>query len=208
MGFFEPPPPPPEPEQSQTPEWFGPPDGVLPAAFALEQPLVRAENLAMQLHGGRAYENGFEFTFALLRREGTFDRRRHDPIMRWHEAIGAAELPADLLRFGVEFADGRKATVFDRFRFRVDDGPPPEIVLMQRGGGGAGNAWELRFWVWPLPPPGPVAFVVEWPSEHVALTRVEIDSEPVRDAATRAERLWPENGGSGSGGGIFVRMSS
>jgi hypothetical protein len=42
-----------------------------------------------------------------------------------------------------------------------------------------------------LPPEGALTFVTEWPSEGIALTKIDFDSAAVRDAATRAEELWP-----------------
>ncbi len=71
---------------------------------------------------------------------------------------------------------------------------------MQRGGGGGERAWDMRFWLWPLPPPGLLAFVAEWPLGGIALTRVEVDADPIVQAAAEAETLWPD-GEPTSGGG-------
>lgn len=199
MSFFELPPPPPEPERPkfEPPEWLGPPENVLPGPFALEQLLSRTDRVALLVHSGRAYPNGFEFALALVTREVRHGRR-HDPMMAWHGIPQDEGLSDDVLRFGIELADGRKATVFDRHRGFEPDAPAPELVLQQRGGGGGGKGFEFRFWVWPLPPPGPLAFVVEWPSEGISLTRFEVDTEPIRAAAAHVQVLWP--GGSEGGG--------
>jgi hypothetical protein len=60
------------------------------------------------------------------------------------------------------------------------------------GGGGGGSSWSFSFWAWPLPPEGPLAFVVEWPKQGIELTQTEIDSALIRDAAKRAQILWPD----------------
>jgi hypothetical protein len=207
MSFFEPPPPPPEPPpRPPTPEWLAPPDNVLAASFPLDLMLVRTDEHALFVHSGRAYENGFEFTLGLNRRT-PLEGPAHDPMMLWH-AAQRGEIDEAALRFGIAFADGRKATVFDPHPCWGDPETPvtPEIVLMQRGGGGGGVNWDFRFWVWPLPPEGPIEFVVEWPSEGIELTRSELDSAVVHDAATRVVTLWP---GGGSGGtGAWTRVSS
>jgi hypothetical protein len=65
-------------------------------------------------------------------------------------------------------------------------------VLVQRGGSGAGRGWDLEFWVWPLPPEGPLAFVCEWPFEGLELQRKEIDAAVIRDAAAKARQLWSQ----------------
>lgn len=48
---------------------------------------------------------------------------------------------------------------------------------------------------------GPLAFVVEWPAEGIVLTRAEVESAPLLEAAARSELLWPDKGGDGSGTG-------
>jgi len=200
MSFFEPPPPPPEPPHATapTPEWVGPPDNELPASFPLDLVLTRTDELALFVHLGRAYVHGFDFTLGLARR-AVPEENGHDPMMLWHP--GRRRGFDEALRFGIAFADGRKATVFDqRPPWGDPEGEPaPDIVLMQRGGGGGGTSWDFRFWAWPLPPEGPLAFVVEWPAEDVALTRIELDSALVRDAAARAVILWPRAEPPGAG---------
>src|SRR2546430_3515945 len=77
--------------------------------------------------------------------------------------------------------------------------PPPDAeptgpVLFPDGGGGGGRRYDMRYWVWPLPPPGPVAFVCEWPAFGIPESRAELDARPILDAAARALGLWPEDG--------------
>lgn len=157
----------------------------------LNRPVRAIPGSAHQLHSGRAYRNGFEFTLTL--------RRRHeprgvigDPFHQWHEAQATGTISDEALRFGVEFAGGAKATVFESHRFFAAEVRPEGPVLIQRGGTGGMRTWELGLWVWPLPPPGPLAFVCEWPSEGIGLTRTEIEADDVLAAAERAEELWPD----------------
>jgi len=119
-------------------------------------------------------------------------------LMMRRGLAGATELPPDLLRFGVEFSDGRRATTIERFRNSSDE--PPEIAFMQRGGGGGGGSWEFSFWIWPLPPAGPLTFAVEWPAEGVELTTCQIDTAPLLEASARSEELWEDDGEIGPGG--------
>lgn len=64
---------------------------------------------------------------------------------------------------------------------------------MDRGGGGGGRFYSEDYWVWPLPPPGPLAFVCEWPAYGIGLSRVEVEAERVRAAAADALAIWPED---------------
>jgi hypothetical protein len=61
------------------------------------------------------------------------------------------------------------------------------------GGGGGGASWHQTNWVWPLPPPGPLAFVCEWPAAGIALTRTEIDAQLVLEAAERAQVIFADS---------------
>jgi hypothetical protein len=57
----------------------------------------------------------------------------------------------------------------------------------------------VRILAWQLPPPGPLAVVIEWPAEGIELTRHEVGPTPIIEAAARSELLWPEQQGAGGG---------
>jgi hypothetical protein len=102
-------------------------------------------------------------------------------------------IPEEMLRFGVEFSDGRKATNTSGHPAFMDrDGEPAGPILMPGSGGGGRGSWRLSLWIWPLPPRGPLAFVCEWPEAEVPLTRREVDAEIVLEAAQRSQRLFAE----------------
>jgi len=199
VSFFESRPPEPEVEQPRHPEWLAAAENVLPAPFPLWLVLAQTDEVALAIHGGLAYPNGFAFTL-LLRRHRARDGRTDDPIHYWHTARGG-EIPPEALRLGVQFGDGSKATVFDGHRWYRTTERPEVPVLVQRGGNGSTHSWELGFWVWPLPPPGSVSFVCEWPVENVPLTAVDIDSETINEAAGRAQILWADETRSGGTAG-------
>jgi len=207
VSFFEPQPASPVVEQPHDPEWLGPGENVLPAPFPLWLVLARTDHVVLAVHDGLGYPNGFGFTVSLRRRrarEGPGD----DPIHLWHTTRGG-EIPPEALRLGIQLGDGSKATVFDRHRWFSTVERPEGPVLIQRGGSGGMHSWELGFWVWPLPPAGPVAFVCEWPSEGVALTRTAIDAELIHEAAGRAETLWEDDDSPtrSAGSGYMVTQS-
>lgn len=88
-----------------------------------------------------------------------------------------AEPPAadERLRLGLEYADGRTATNVNPMPLPADpragDLADDEVVLAQSGGGGGGRTFEQGYWVTPLPPPGPLAFVCAWPALGITETR-------------------------------------
>jgi hypothetical protein len=187
--FFEPPPPPPQPEPFRPPPWLGPPRNVLGVAVPVRFVLARTESVAVAVVDATAYPIGLEFRVAVRRRGG--EREVWEEPLGLHPRLRGGEIPPELLRMGVQFSDGRKATSLAGFPHRPDE-EPSRPVLVSRGGGGGGGHWDYGFWLYPLPPQGPLAFVCEWPSEGIDLTRHEIDGELIRGAAGRAEVLWED----------------
>jgi hypothetical protein len=75
------------------------------------------------------------------------------------------------------------------------------------GGGGGGGDWRQSEWVWPLPPPGPLAFVCEWPAAGIPLSRSEINAQMILDAARRAEVIFPDVGTPRASGSSWSRRT-
>src|SRR6516165_6745962 len=112
--------------------------------------------------------------------------------------------PAEGLRLGIMYADGRRAATSDGHP-RPDDADPGWLMLFENGGGGSSRTWDGNFWVHPLPPDGPVTFVVSWAEHGVAEARAELDGAAIGTAAARAVTLWPEEPDSEPGDGYAWR---
>lgn len=197
MSFFEPPPPEPE-EQHRQPVWLGPPDNEAGVVVPLNVVLARSDEVAVALLSATAFSTGFELAATVRTREQL--DALHEAFVS-HRRRRSAELEPELFRFGVEFADGRKATNLGHpFHRDQEDEDPSQPVLLQRGGGGGGRSWQMNWWVWPLPPTGSLALVCEWPAQGIALTRHELDAALLLEAATRIEPLWPDGRPTGTSG--------
>lgn len=217
MSFFEPPPSAPPPEQPDPPRrpWHGPSDGIVGQAFALNLLLGRSEKAALWIPAVVVYPDGFEFAVEIRHRldEEEFEHpffmhaHLHGRRRRWSEE----GIDPDFVRLGIEFSDGGKATNLDeRMPFALpgeaDEPPNGPVLSVAGGGGGGGGRWHHSFWVWPLPPEGPLAFVCEWPVADIPETRQEIDSASLRDAAAAAVVLWPDERRSFSSGISTVQL--
>lgn len=177
------------------PPWLRAPEGTLPGVVAVELVLARTECVAVCLPVIRVYSSGFELDLVTLTSDENNDL---DPFLLAPHRLAlrrtAAQEPAfDMLKFGVQFADGSKAT---NASGRVPDpateaAPMPPVLYAQGGGGGTGG-WRQTFWIWPLPPPGLLTFVIEWSAAEIPLTRHAIEATSILDAAQRAQVIYSD----------------
>jgi hypothetical protein len=190
------PPEPPEVEYRR-PAWIQPPADMVAAVVPVELVLARTPQRAIGLTGIRAYPNGFACTLHLRLREVIPGEQSFFGLFGMFDMLDeldpAGELSDYYLRFGVGFADGRKATNLER-RWDFEDRPPPDppALRLTRWEGYDLLSQEVDLWVWGLPPPGPLAFVCEWPARGIPESRAEIDAGLVLEAAACAEAIWPD----------------
>jgi len=196
MGFFDRPPPVTRPERERPrrprPAWIKP-EAALPGVVAAELVLARAPDAAVAVIGLSAYPAGFEFSICAVLRE---DRRRPWPDWVMHhtpDEFRNEALPDEFLRVGVQFSDGRAATNAGPGPFWSLEVEPTGPLLLPDGGGGSARRHDMTYWVWPLPPPGPVTLVCEWPAFRIDESRADIDAQLILDAAARATQIWPES---------------
>jgi len=183
VSFFEPPQPPPR-RDAEPPRWAGPPAGELARVVPVERFLARTGDAAVYVASVTVYATGLTIDLGIRLREPEPDGR-----VRWFGPGARDDLSRDdLFRFGVEFADGRRGTNLVHPPFGRDpDGP----VLLPTGGGGSNAATDIGFWLWPLPPPGPLALVCAWPAQRIEETRLELDAAPIVAFADSTRPVWP-----------------
>ncbi|GHE27780.1 hypothetical protein GCM10017673_32550 [Streptosporangium violaceochromogenes] len=188
------------------PPWVAPPDDVMGGTVPIERWLFHSESLAVALAYAHAFPAGVMLHIRVaIRRTEEMDEETwwarndlafgHFPFRR--RSKGA--LDHGSLRFGVLLPDGSKATAVDSRREKTGEQPPPEpggAILHENGGGTVVAGSRLiharrHLWLWPLPPPEPLAFAVEWLAMDVPLTFTEIDGAPIVAAAGRARPYWP-----------------
>jgi hypothetical protein len=191
MSFFDsvPKPPPPQPHREARHPWQRP-HHLIPATVPADIVVIRTDRVAVAIGNLRAYPNGFEFTVhARSRNRDDSFGSDADPFHR--HRLGRDERDQDqVLRLGVQYADGRRTATTSWRPPRPGD--ETELYLQASGGGGSWQDWHQNFWLHPLPPPGPVTFVASWLAYEAPEISREIDGAAIRAAADRAVELWPE----------------
>lgn len=184
------------PVRLRQPVWAGPPDDELPGVVPVELVLGLSDQAAVLLTGIEAFSTGLFMNLGA--------RLRGDDDQHLWKQMRTNALPGQTtaeggLRWGFEFADGRRVTNVDgpgalgTPEQRNQAGWLPGPMLMSaRGGGGHGHRADYGFWLWTLPPSGPLRVVAQWPDKDIAFTEQTIDADALQAAAGRARPLWPK----------------
>ena len=203
MGDFFEPPPRPWPEQAparNAPPWTGRPQGQ-PLGVVVEGLLLaRSRQATVELAYIDAFPEGFELEirasanieYRALARQGD----SAPDVFGGHWPMGGEStevIPAQVMRVGVQFADGRIAT-----NISGHDRPVGGPVMWSLSGGASGNRgvgeshFRQGYWISVLPPPGPVTVVCEWPALGIPVSRQQLDARVILDAADRARAMFPD----------------
>jgi hypothetical protein len=205
--FFEPPTAEPEHVDRRGPDvppWDAPPVLEVGSVVAVERIVARSANVVVVVPTIRVFETGCLFNVEVVGRQDTLS-----PDEWWdlgmsahpiHEVRpGADRLPDRLLRFGVRYANGARATTLGLARPPATDPPTGPVLSWQPSGSGGGRHGgefymfhHMGLWLWPLPPAERFEFAVEWPFGGIDLTLVEFDGAAIVSAAGRSVRYWPE----------------
>jgi len=182
------------------PVWWDVPDTVLGGVVTTQFVLARSRVFAIAVRGIVAYPTGFSFEMVVVAREG-----KELPDSPHLPGMGSRhEESEDGFRFCLQLADGTKvvadplARYFDGDRSQRPDlegmsemEKPPRPFLSNSGsGGGTSLKWHTGYWAAPLPPPGPLGFVVEWLKAGLTETAVTIEADLILNAAATATSIW------------------
>ncbi|GAA3420253.1 hypothetical protein [Streptosporangium vulgare] len=192
------------PGRPESSPWSVPPSSEIGAVLAVDRMVARGTNVVVLLPTIRVFSTGCLLEVEVVSRQGDLSAEDWRYVQMAATPFGQADGrggPRDsLLRMGVRFADGTKATTLDRTRSRRrssgDQPSGPVLSWSPTGDGMRGN--ELAFshfglWLWPLPPAEDFEFAVEWPLGGIELTFVELDGAAIVSAAGRSARYWPDD---------------
>src|SRR4051794_1599621 len=128
------------------------PDNEVPVALPMNTVLARTDDVALALVRLQVYSTGLSFELLVRVRPSAAGRLPLQQAVFGHRHPYDPE-PAGFL-IGVELADGRRATSLEMRDPRSD-------VLFTQGSSSWGDTGgEQSWWLNPLPPAGPLRFVV------------------------------------------------
>lgn len=191
----------------EVPPWSAPPALEAGAVLAVDQTVARSANVAVRLPVIRAFSQGCILDVQVVSRqaglsEDDFWQLNYSQFGGFVRMRGGAELPSRLLRLGVRYADGRKATTIEsrasHRRQRCDQPPAGPLLSLNPASSGTRLGGEVHvsnygLWLWPLPPAEVFEFAVEWPLGGIDLTIAELDGAAIVAAASRSAYYWPES---------------
>jgi hypothetical protein len=156
----------------------------LPATLAVNALVSNGEDAVVVIPSLDVYPNGFRINLVIL----VNPHRAQD----LHQMMRGG--PLHMPRVGVRFADGRvggRGVGNGRFDLpKNEEGVPTEPYVGHAGGGGGSGGWRFGFWVFPLPPDGPLEVFVALPPPASVETSTTIDGSAIRAAAEHARIIW------------------
>jgi len=184
----------PTPEQmDEWRRWMSPPDNEFPAGLGLTVLLGRTDDAAVGITRIEAFTTGFRFTLAVRLRQALPGLGPGGLSMLVGSHGPRVEIPLEeRLLLGIEYSDGRRAsTLRDQMPAPGAMADRPRLVLAQHGGSAGEHSVDHTYWVAPLPPEGPVTFVLAWPAFGMPESGTVLDGAAIRAAADRSQILWP-----------------
>ncbi len=177
------------------PKWTGPPEDEVGVAVAARIVVALQPRLFIAVTDCVAYSNGFTFGLAV---------RSKDEIPPHMMGFGPHREAGDDagIQVSIRFSDGRDSrgggpgpnrAVMDYYRDWSEGKDPPEPVgpiIGQHGGGGGGQHWDFRYFIWPLPPDGPVTITCKWPARGLQTAGKELNGTAIRAAGLKSHSVW------------------
>jgi hypothetical protein len=148
--------------------------------------LARTPEVVVAVRGITAYSDGLHLAVVVI----FADQARSEDLVY---SLQEYSRSPGRFRFGLAFSDGRVATSGQRDAPDVEQ-PGPVAQLKMLGSGQQGLMWNGEYWLWPLPPPGPLVVGCRWPDRGIPETLVQIDPAPLIAAAAMSRSVWESAG--------------
>jgi len=146
------------------PEWESPPWGEIPKIAAVDLLEASSRTAAVRVTAVRVNSSGCQFDVRALAKDNAWRLRDEAP------------------RFGIVWPDATVVLPDAGLPAATDqpDGP----CLVDRGD---------SYWLWPLPPPGKLTLLLDWPAMGIQETTTEIDTRILSEARAEVVHLWDDD---------------
>jgi hypothetical protein len=143
--------------------------------------LARTAEVVVAVRGITAYSDGLHVAVVVIFADHTRSEDLAYSLQEYSRSPGR-------FRVGVAFADGRTATSGQRDAPDVETAGAAQLKLLSSIQ--QGLLWTGEYWLWPLPPSGPLVVGCRWPDRGIAETLVQIDPTPLLTAAAQSRSVW------------------
>jgi hypothetical protein len=160
----------------------GPPSGVIPVAVPGDAALISQSGLAAWAGAVTVFRTGFEFTLLI-----TFDADHREP-----PADFALDVPerARMTWLEMAYADGRRRAADLNANTPFNQPGGPQLTVLSGESDAVDGRGATRWWVTPLPPPGPVEIKIHLNGTGSRIGSGQLDGSAIAAAAARAQVLW------------------
>lgn len=142
--------------------------------------LARTPEVVVAVRGITAYSDGLHIAVVVIFADLARSEDLAYSLQEYSRSPGR-------FRVGLSFSDGRLATSGQRDAPDVEQGTAQLKLL---GSGHDGLMWNGEYWLWPLPPQGPLVVGCRWPDRGIPETLVQIDPTPLLTAAQASHSVW------------------
>ncbi|MBA8956339.1 hypothetical protein ACFQU9_11145 [Actinomadura namibiensis] len=174
-----------------------PPPETLGHPVPVQQFVTRTDRAVVALRHVIAFREGCALVLHLAARRGSMEEREWKDLLARQVDGDPARTPDDGdLRFGVRFPDGTGATTAGTVphgRGPAADRPEPPLLTETDATSSSSERLyegERRLWLWPLPPPVPFEFVIDWRALGIDTATATVDGSAIRRAAEQAMPYW------------------
>jgi hypothetical protein len=172
----------------------GPSPDEVPVAVAINRVIARNDVVCLSLAVVLVSSAGVEGV--ILGRGRPLDDRDLSQVGLDEVLWGSRPATDGQFFFGLELAGG------ERLSSSHDAGASGGFQLSHGGSSSGTQDIEYRFWLAPLPPPGPLTVVVACPLLGIPETRTTFDAALLHAARRDVEELWPQGSPRPPAGGV------
>jgi len=143
--------------------------------------LARTPEVVVAVRGITAYSDGLHVAVAVIFADQARAEDLAYSLQEYSRSPGR-------FRIGLAFSDGRKATSGQRDAPDVEQQAAAQLKLLASTQ--QDLMWNGEYWLWPLPPAGPLLVGCRWPDRGISETLVQIDPAPLLSAAAGSRSVW------------------